>query len=168
MPNTDVPQEAKPVPSICLAAEVTSGWNLGGLHCQNHGLVTGSCAQLRSSGWYKQPATTKLSTKNKQTLPVMQGIRICSPLWSPILCEVNKSQKKLEQLGQRRFSRVFLCICCGLPWIFRVQNYTWSYALYLIPTQLNAQISTKRIENSISRLENKGTASKHEEVRSSA
>lgn len=42
------------------------------------------------------------------------------------------------------------------------------YILHMIRTQLNAQTGTKGLENSISRLENKGTASKHKEVRSSA
>lgn len=38
----------------------------------------------------------------------------------------------------------------------------------MIRTQLNAQMGTKGLENSISRLKNKGTVSKHKEVRSSA
>lgn len=64
--------------SQAFATEVMSGWNLGGLHCQN--LMTALCVYLRCSGSYKHPATTKLNMKSKQALPLTQSIRLRSPL----------------------------------------------------------------------------------------
>lgn len=161
-PKPGVHQNAETAPGICLLADVTSGWNLCELHCQNWGLMTDSYVCPR-----KTPSHNQAKKKSANTIPPPSFLptALCS---HPISWEVKKSQKMMEKLDQRRLPAVLLGSYCDLPWASKTQNCTRSYNLHMIRTQLSAQMGTKGLENSIYSLENKGTVSKHKEVRSSA
>lgn len=157
-PRAGVHKKAETAPGICLLADVTSGWSLCELHC--HWTHDWSMC-LPEKNTQPQPSRTSRVRKSPPPLPTA----LCS---NPISWEVKKSQKMVEKLDHRGLPAVLLGSYCDQPWASKTQNCTRSYNLHMVRTQLNAQTGTKGLENSISRLENKGTASKHKEVRSSA
>lgn len=156
-PKAGVHKKAGTAPGICLPADVTSGRGLCEMHRQNHGLMTDSCVCLRqtpSHGHAEQEESANPPFCPLQKSHFMGGKEI--------------TKKMVEKLDQRRLPAALLPSYCDPPWASKTQNCTWSYILHMVRTQLNAQTGTKGLENSITRLENKGTASKHEEARSSA
>lgn len=157
-PRAGVHKKAETAPGICLLADVTSGWSLCELHCH---WTHDWCMCLPEKNTQPQPSRTSRVRKFPPPLPTA----LCS---NPISWEVKKSQKMVEKLDHRGLPAVLLGSYCDQPWASKTQNCTRSYNLHMVRTQLNAQTGTKGLENSISKLENKGTASKHKEVRSSA